>query len=209
MKNPLYAAMLLSAIPSMFLSGLALAQKQDNEALAATIRNCDSCHAADSTIQSGAPVLNGLPRSYLTEQLQNFRADLRGAAAVDQYSRQMVSEAKALPEEQLSLIARHYARQKKQVATATVAGDVKAGEPLFEEHCAGCHTSTAGRMFTKSPPITHLEGPYILAQLKAFAASQRHFAEENENKLKMIEVASRFNAQQLADITAYIKTRDR
>jgi cytochrome c553 len=177
----------------------------DNAALVAIVQQCDGCHALEPAVSSNAPVLNGLPGNYLEEQLKNFRAGRRGTKTADQAVSTMITEANNLAEDQLGELARHYSRRKQTYSSATVPGDPDRGGPLFEENCAGCHTSAMGRMFTRSPPITQLAGPYILSQLQAFAAGDRQVGEANEHKLKMIEVAQRFSEAELQDITAYLK----
>ncbi|MCB1672018.1 MAG: hypothetical protein H7A04_18070 [Pseudomonadales bacterium] len=65
-----------------------------------------------------------------------------------------------------------------------------------------------GRLFTGSPPITQLQGPYLLAQLRDFAGDRRSVSEPGKHQATMMAVAKRFNSTQLVDITAYLKTLD-
>jgi cytochrome c553 len=187
------------------LPTLGFAQGEPQDSLDAQLQQCDSCHAPAARIRSIAPVLNGLPRGYLKEQMENFLSGQRGGKDTDHFITQMIGQLADLPPSAIEKLARHYARQPAVMSEETVRGDAAAGEPLFEEHCAGCHNSTMGRLFTRSPPIAQLNGTYLLAQLQSFANGQRSFSKSGKHKTRMVEVAKRFNQQELLNITAAIK----
>lgn len=202
--------LLLPPLPTCLLwllipLGVCAAEDSD-QALADAIAGCDSCHAPQSRVRSMAPVLNGMSGRYLEDQLENFLLGARGNADTDHFTGQMIDQLTALSATQRDRVIRHYARQDSFSSPETVAGDAALGAPLFEEHCAGCHTSAMGRRFTGSPRITQLNGPYILAQLQAFADGSRGFVDPGKHQLRMVEVAKGFDEAELLAITAYAKT---
>lgn len=193
----------LAIVGAFPITGNAQGGQQDS--LQALLQQCDTCHAPAARVRSIAPVLNGLPRGYLEEQMENFLSGQRGGTDTDHFVAQMVGQLEALPPSALPQLARHYARQPTVISEETVSGDGAAGEPLVEEHCAGCHNTVMGRLFTRSPPISQLNGTYLFAQLQAFAGGQRSFSKAGKHKTRMVEVAKRFSQQELLNITAAIK----
>lgn len=64
--------------------------------------NCAACHSADGSGSwaTDAPHLAGMSDWYIANQLRNFKAEIRGAHADDDYGEQMVSFATAMKDEQ-------------------------------------------------------------------------------------------------------------
>ena len=170
------------------------------------IKQCEACHASNSEIPSTAPVLDGIEAWYLLEQLHNFSNNARGFASTNPIITEMSRQAQGLDDRQLTHIANYYSDRDAIFSKETVLGNSESGENIYKESCEGCHASFFGRFFTGSPKIAHLEGPYLLAQLKLFAADNRLFLEANKHKNKMIEVTKRFSDEELSDIVAYIKS---
>ncbi len=191
---------------SSSFAGYANTNKAGEAAVQTLIEQCESCHAVEAETASIAPQLDGMDAEYLLEQLDNFRKGQRGADSTDPVTQTMIAQAQALNGSQSQAIAGQYADRDRQYSTETVEGNTRNGEGLYSEHCAGCHSSSMGRFFTNSPQITHLDGPYLLAQLKLFAANQRGFVTQDKHKAKMIKLAKRFRDAELADIVAYMKT---
>ncbi len=194
-----------SLIVVMSMTGCVL--DQDRQSLTSVFEGCDSCHAIEPRFKSNAPVLDGLPERYLEEQMHNFASGMRGAESSDQFTHTMINQLQALEPGQFRSLARDYARKRDYFSFVTVDGDSSRGEPLFQENCRSCHISPVGRLFTGSPPVTQLGGPYIVAQLRAFAADQRSFTEENSHKLKMAQLSKQLSQQDILDVTAFIKSR--
>lgn len=174
-------------------------------ALHEQITQCEHCHGMDTKILSIAPSLDGMPDDYIVEQLEHFRQSRRGIDPADAMTRVMSQQAKALSDEQISLIADYYSVRKRRLSNESVAGNVENGERLYKERCKGCHSSMLGRYFTKSPRITHLRGAYLLAQLNQFSKSKRLVVEDSKHKLKMVAVAKKLSETDQANIVAFIK----
>jgi cytochrome c553 len=191
---------------SSSFAGYANTNKAGKAAVQALIEQCEICHAIEAKTASIAPQLDGMDAEHLLEQLDNFRKGQRGAGSTDPATQTMIAQVRALNGEQSQAIAEHYADRDRHYSTETVVGNTRNGKGLYSKHCAGCHSSSMGRFFTNSPQITHLDGPYLLVQLKLFAADQRGFVTQNKHKAKMIKLAKGFRDTELADIVAYMKT---
>ena len=200
-------SVVLPSLFGMLFNVAASAQTPAPNTLDEIIGACEECHAAGFNTQAYAPSLNGMQNSYMEEQLSNFRAGSRGASPSGEVVMEMVRQAKSLTESELSRVVDYYSDQKRLHSPETVNGDSNNGKLLYEENCAGCHAGWMGRRFTKSPYITHLEGPYLLQQLQLFASDKRSFVVDGKHKRRMTEVSKIFSPQELSDIAAYIKSQ--
>lgn len=180
-------------------------ERNSNQASHELITQCESCHRSDTKISSIAPTLDGMAESYIVEQIENFRQSRRGTDPTDALTREMSQQAKAISDEQVSLMGNYYAGRTRQLSNESVTGDLENGERLYKEQCEGCHSSMLGRYFTKSPRITHLRGPYLLAQLNQFSNGKRLVVEDSKHKLKMVAVAKKLSDREQSNIVAFIK----
>lgn len=180
-------------------------ERNSNQTAHGLVTQCESCHGIDTKISSIAPSLDGMAESYIVEQLENFRQSKRGTDPTDALTRTMSQQAKALSDEQVSFIGDYYSGRTRQLSNELVTGDLESGERLYKEQCEGCHSSMLGRYFTKSPRITHLKGPYLLAQLDQFAKGKRLVVEDSKHKLKMVAVAKKLSDREQSNIVAFIK----
>ncbi|MEH6452353.1 MAG: c-type cytochrome [Psychromonas sp.] len=194
------------AVPLLIIQSCSSTAEDSHENFKKTISQCNSCHSATASTPDNTPTLAGMDDQYLIEQLRNFRFDKRGTDSLSPVIQEMSRQVKSLQENELPRIADYYKGLPIVNSTETVAGDINNGRALYTANCEGCHSSAFGRFFTKSPKISHLNGPYIFEQLTLFAANKRHFHVENKHKIKMIEVSKIFNNEELSDITAYIKS---
>lgn len=195
-----YALMLLTIQSCCFTA------KDSNDHFKTTIIQCNNCHSATASMAMNAPALDGMDDEYLIEQLKNFRFDKRGANSLSPATREMSRQAKALQDNELSRIADYYESLSIANSTETVPGNINTGQVLYDTHCGGCHSSFIGRLFTNSPKVDNLNGPYILEQLTLFAANKRNSHVENKHKKKMIEVSKLFSNKEFSDIAAYLKS---
>lgn len=197
---------LLPTLGAMLLSLFSCASDRNSKkAELELVTQCDSCHRIDSKISSIAPSLDGMPESYLVEQLENFRQSRRGTDPTDAVTREMSQQAKALNDEQVSLIGDYYSGRPRQHSNEPVTGDLENGKQLYKEQCEGCHSSMLGRYFTKSPRITHLRGPYLLAQLNQFSKGSRLVMADSKHKEKMVAVAKKLSDREQSNIVAFMK----
>ena len=168
------------------------------------VAECAVCHGALEA-QRG-PILNGMDRWYLTEQLKKFRSGVRGANPANRSEFLMGTAVKKLRDDlEMVAVADWFARQKTTPAIRTVQGDLAAGQKLYATRCASCHGDEAqGKAEVNSPSLTQLEGWYFLEQLKKFRAGTRgHHPADVDGKVMGAALADLTNAQ-LRDVTSYI-----
>lgn len=199
--------LLLFAITLITVQSCSSTIEDSNDNFKQTISRCNSCHSSSATIGKSAPLLGGLDNKYLIEQMKNFRFNKRGVYSLSDATQEMSRQVKALKNDEIIRIAGYYEDQPIINSIETVVGNINNGKMLYTDNCEGCHSSSFGRFFTKSPKISHLNGPYILDQLTLFRANQRHFYTENKHRIKMIAVSKLFNKEELSDIAAYIKSK--
>lgn len=168
------------------------------------VAECAVCHGALEA-QRG-PILNGMDRWYLTEQLKKFRSGVRGANPANRSEFLMGTAVKKLRDDvEMVAVADWFARQKTTPAIRTVRGDLAAGQELYASRCASCHGDEAqGKVEVNSPSLTQLEGWYFLDQMKKFRAGTRgdHPADA-DGKVMTAALADLTNAQ-LRDVTCYV-----
>jgi cytochrome c553 len=141
------------------------------------LANCARCHGRDGAglAGGGVPLLGGQSEAYLA-------ATLRAYAAMQRASGIMQPLARALGDEEIDALARHYAAQPwptrgehPPVEPAYLArGEAIARAGIPEEGvppCAGCHGPPA--RYPRYPEIAGQEAGYIVRQLKLFRDGTR------------------------------------
>jgi cytochrome c553 len=150
---------------------------QRGSALAA---GCVGCHGANGVSPSDAfPNIAGIPAAALYKQLDDYKTGRRQNPI-------MQGMAAALDEKKMADLAAHFAALPK---SAKVRGDappvlVAYGGPLRSiAPCAACHGPLGHK--PGAPPLDGQKGPYLKAQLDAFATGARR----NDINEQMREVA--------------------
>ena len=88
------------------LAGIAQAQPSEADRSARYLAaNCANCHGTTGTAQGAMPSLAGQQKSYIVDQMRAFRDGKRPATIMHQL-------AKGYTDQQIELIADHFARQK-------------------------------------------------------------------------------------------------
>lgn len=89
------------------LAGGSAAQQADAELRAASVlaSNCANCHGTVGNAQGAMPSLAGQQKTYIVEQMRQFRDGKRPATIMHQL-------AKGYTDQQIELIADFYSRQK-------------------------------------------------------------------------------------------------
>ena len=99
--------LLLAVIPfaaSMMTAGSAVAQDAARTRL--IVANCANCHGTDGVSQGGMPMLAGLPKDYIVQQMQDFKSGKRVATIMHQL-------AKGYSDAEIDAMAGYFAAQKK------------------------------------------------------------------------------------------------
>lgn len=106
---------------------------------------CASCHGKEGEGNKtlNAPLIAGQDPVYLTRQLKNFRAGIRGAHKDDVNGAQMAPMAKNLPNDQaVEDVVAFIKTLKPKKSAATIKGDAAKGKISFTL-CSTCHGPTA------------------------------------------------------------------
>jgi len=137
---------------------------------------CESCHGvqAQGNEGLGAPAIAGLTASYVTRQLENFRAGRRGDATDDVRGQQMRSMAQTLESpEAIADVVAYLETLAPTEPAPTIQGDAAHGKTLFSS-CIACHGDRAqGSEGLRAPPLRYSNDWYLVRQLEDFAAGRR------------------------------------
>ena len=171
---------------------------------------CAACHGpqAQGLQAMNAPRLTGLGGWYIEEQLDKFKAGVRGAHEEDTYGRQMAPMARTLasPEAVANVIA-HIESLPHAPAQQTVEGNVTAGAKRFAV-CAYCHGAQAqGIQAMNAPRLAGMDDWYLARQLENFRAGIRGGHPQDYYGKQMGFMAEILrDDQSINDVVAYINT---
>jgi len=138
--------------------------------------NCVPCHNADGSGNPtiGAPNIAGMKQWYVQEQLEKFRAGVRGMHFSDAEGMRMRPIALSVTSEDDVKAVAHYVETLPPVRhAASLPGDPKAGEALFAT-CAACHGDNgAGNQDLEAPRIAGTDDWYLATELRKFRSGVR------------------------------------
>lgn len=114
---------------------------------------CAGCHGFDGASEGAAPVIGGMSKMYLKQTMLNYKNGVR-------HSTVMGRLAKGYSDEELDLIAAHYADLPWVNAKQAVDRDLAAkGKELHNKNgCAGCHGQSG---LASVPGTPRVAGQYI------------------------------------------------
>jgi cytochrome c553 len=142
----------------------------------------------------------------MKDMVKRFRDGSRGTHPDDVQGLLMAAAVKDLPEADLMQAVEWFAGQHRPELKITVKGDVEKGKEIYQTTCYGCHESTMGKFFSRSPDLYKLEDWYVLSQLRSFHKSWRGSETEDNHGASMLTVIKDMNDQQFIDVTAYLAT---
>lgn len=173
-------------------------------------RGCESCHGVNGEGNAliGAPAIAGLPAWYLTGQLQNFRAGLRGKHPDDAeglrmraMSLQMMSDA------EVAAVVGHVAGLPAVEPARTLSSADPAAGQQYYTVCLACHGPQGeGNEALKAPPIARLDDWYVARQIRKFQTGVRGRAENDVTGLQMSAMAATVPADAVDHVAAYVRT---
>ncbi|MFT2090983.1 c-type cytochrome [Paraglaciecola sp. 2405UD69-4] len=194
-------------LAALFLS-LAVFQANAEEVVTPVgLEYCTVCHGAqlkgNENIQ--APRLSGLSDWYLERQLLNFKNRVRGDHPDNLTGGEMMLMAKNLSEQEIKDIVKWVVSTESPKPMATVEGDIKAGEALFQT-CAACHGANAkGNEMLGAPNLSGLNDWYIFNQLNYFRLGMRGTHTADTYGQQMRAVSSVITSEKdAANLAAYI-----
>ncbi len=172
---------------------------------------CVACHGASGAgiVALGAPPLAGQAAWYVVEQLKNFQRGVRGTHPKDVYGAQMRPIVTTLRDEQALVdVAAYIETLPAPSSSPANSGDVTRGQLAYAP-CIACHGQHAeGKEALHAPRLALLPDWYIVRQLENFRAGIRGTHHDDVYGAQMRPLALVLtDAQQIADVAAYISTR--
>lgn len=137
---------------------------------------CAACHGANAEGMAAlnAPANAGQDPWYMTRQLKNFRAGIRGAHPDDAFGAQMRPMAMMLAtDEQIADVVAYINSLDLPEPPQTVEGDVALGKQAYET-CIPCHGEFGeGAQSLDAPRLSNQHDWYIVRQIENFIAGIR------------------------------------
>ncbi len=137
---------------------------------------CAACHGpnAEGISALNAPANAGQDPWYMTRQLKNFKAGIRGAHPDDAFGAQMRPMAMVLAtDQQIADVVAYINGLDLPHPPQTVDGDVELGKQAYET-CIPCHGEFGeGAQSLDAPRLSNQHDWYIVRQLENFNAGIR------------------------------------
>jgi cytochrome c oxidase subunit 2 len=182
----------------------------DATAGAAQYAVCTACHGpqGEGMQALNAPKLAGQDPWYLEQQLENYKAGLRGSHEEDVFGRQMAPMARTLAtDEAINNVVAHIGTLPDNPPPQTVEGNVAAGEQRFVV-CGYCHGAGGqGLEAMNAPRLAGMSDWYLARQLENFKEGIRGGHPEDYYGKQMGFMADILRDEQaINDVVAYINT---
>lgn len=137
---------------------------------------CAACHGpnAEGMAALNAPANAGQDPWYMTRQLKNFKAGIRGAHPDDAFGAQMRPMAMVLAtDQQIADVVAYITSLDLPEPPHTVDGDIDLGRQAYET-CIPCHGEFGeGAQSLDAPRLSNQHDWYIVRQLENFNAGIR------------------------------------
>jgi len=173
---------------------------------------CSACHGAsgEGMAALNAPANAGQDSWYMTRQLKNFRAGIRGAHPDDAFGAQMRPMAMVLADDQaIADVVAYIASLDMPEPAKTLDGDIELGKQAYET-CVPCHGENGeGAVALDAPRLSNQHDWYIVRQLENFKAGVRGghqndiYGAQMRIMSQMLETDARVRA-----VAAYIATME-
>jgi cytochrome c553 len=171
---------------------------------------CLLCHGDNANGNYGirAPKLSGMEPGYLTRQLENFAAGIRGTRAEDDAGHEMAPVGSRLKQENaLAAAVAWVGSLQSKKPRATVNGDVAHGKDLYRA-CAACHGAKAeGNAQLQAPALAARSDWYLVTQLRNYQRGLRGADERDTFGAQMRAISGTLpDDKSITDVIAYINT---
>lgn len=171
---------------------------------------CVPCHNVDGSGNAaiGAPNIAGMKEWYVEEELDKFRAGIRGTHFSDVEGMRMRPMALTLASEEDVQAVAHYVETLPPAShPASLPGDPQAGAALFAT-CASCHGDAgAGNADLKAPRIAGVDDWYLATELRKFRSGVRGTNPKDAGGRLMRPMARTLaNEDAIRNVVAYIGT---
>lgn len=207
MKTVIYPVVLLLVTAGISLPVEAAGDAERGKQLYAL---CAACHGPNA---EGIPALNapanaGQDPWYMTRQLKNFRAGIRGAHPDDTFGAQMRPMAMVLATDaQIADVVAYITSLDLPDPPQTVDGDVELGKQAYET-CIPCHGEFGeGAQSLDAPRLSNQHDWYIVRQLENFKAGIRG-GHQNDIYGAQMRIMSQMleSDERIRGVAAYIAT---
>ncbi len=171
---------------------------------------CSACHGANAegTAALNAPANAGQDPWYMTRQLKNFRAGIRGAHPDDAFGAQMRPMAMVLTGDQdIEDVVAYITSLDMPDPPQTIEGDVELGRQAYVT-CIPCHGEFGqGAQALDAPRLSNQHDWYIVRQLKNFRAGIRG-SHQNDIYGAQMRIMSQMleTEERVLAVAAYIAT---
>ena len=171
---------------------------------------CLLCHGADANGNYGirAPKISGVEPWYLSRQLENFAAGMRGAPEDDGAGHEMGPVGMRVKHEgTLQAAVDYIGTLKSRRPAPTVSGDVARGKTLYT-NCASCHGAAGeGNQALNAPALAARSDWYLVVQLANYQKGLRGADERDVYGAQMRAIVATLPDQKaITDVVAYINT---
>ena len=172
---------------------------------------CAACHGsnAEGMVALNAPANAGQDSWYITRQLKNFRAGIRGAHPQDTFGAQMRPMAMMLTNEQnIADVLAYLTSMDIPDPPKTVNGDVGVGKKAYQKSCIACHGEFGeGSQSLNAPRLSNQHDWYLIRQLENFQARIRGTHQNDIYGAQMRIMAQMLETdEQIKAVAAYIAT---
>jgi cytochrome c oxidase subunit 2 len=193
------------------VGGTTAVQAAGDVAKGKTLYNiCAACHGvnAEGTAALNAPANAGQDPWYMTRQLNNFRAGIRGAHPDDTFGAQMRPMAMVLATDQdIEDVVAYITSLDMPEPPPTVDGDVELGKQAYET-CIPCHGEYGqGAQALDAPRLSNQHDWYTVRQLENFRSGIRG-SHQNDIYGAQMRIMSQMleSDERVRAVAAYIAT---
>jgi cytochrome c553 len=171
---------------------------------------CLLCHGDNANGNYGirAPKLAGMEGWYVTRQLENFAAGIRGTLPADDAGHEMAPVGWRVKQENvLAAAVAWLGTLQPRKPDATVTGDLAHGKQLYQA-CAACHgTKAEGNARLQAPALAARSDWYLVTQLRNYRSGLRGADERDTFGAQMRAISGTLpDDRSIADVVAYINT---
>ncbi len=196
-------------LAAVLLLGSGPTPAADGKAIFTT--SCFACHGAkgEGNSKVGAPNIGGMDAAYLTRQLNNFSAAIRGTSATDTYAAQMRAAVAVLKtDDERKAVAAYVAALPKVRFSGAVKANLANGSTQFNAVCSSCHEGHAqGNLQMGAPALVGVDPAYMERQVLAFRDGSRGAHKDDKNGALMRVGANMLpDAKSVHDVVAYINS---
>ena len=171
---------------------------------------CAACHGANAegTAALNAPANAGQDPWYMTRQLKNFKAGIRGAHPDDTFGAQMRPMAMVLADDQaIADVVAYISSLDLPDPPPTIDGDIELGKQAYET-CIPCHGEFGqGAQALDAPRLSRQHDWYIVRQLENFKKGIRG-SHQNDIYGAQMRIMSQMleSDERVRAVAAYIAT---